>query len=78
MNGWKNHQTWNVSLWLQNEENVYNRMLERLLKLSGNPTSSQAKAIAIHAIGNRTPDNVPLNSPVICWSEIAEMMAECK
>lgn len=78
MNGWKNHQTWNVSLWLQNEEAIYNRMLERLLKLPSKPTASQAKAIAIHAIGNRTADNVPLTSPVICWSEIAEMMAECK
>ena len=24
MNGWKNYETWNVSLWMRNEEPYYN------------------------------------------------------
>ena len=23
-NGWKNYETWNVALWLGNDENIYN------------------------------------------------------
>ena len=27
-NGWENYETWNVALWLQNDEGLYNLALE--------------------------------------------------
>ena len=27
-NGWKNYETWNIALWLNNDEGTYNYMLE--------------------------------------------------
>jgi hypothetical protein len=26
-NGWKNHATWNVALWLMNDESLYNMVM---------------------------------------------------
>ena len=28
MNGWKNYETWNVALWIQNERSLYDLALE--------------------------------------------------
>ena len=28
MNGWKNYETWNVALWIQNEQSLYNLAME--------------------------------------------------
>ena len=55
-NGWENHATWNVALWLQNDEGLYNLALE-----CGNyeDTVDALKELGV----TETPDGVAYNSP---------------
>jgi hypothetical protein len=78
-NGWPNRETWNVMLWLDNEESAYRYYVERVKyhlakgrKISG----MRAKAIAANALGERTGDGISLNNNRIKWTAIAEAMRE--
>lgn len=72
-NGWPNYQTWNVMLWLDNDEGMYlyyRGMARRMKVLAAN-----AKEIALVAFqSDHTPDGVNLHSSKIRWGRIAEAM----
>ena len=74
-NGWPNRETWNVMLWLDNDEGMYRYYVgcaQRMRVLAAN-----AKEIALEAFqGDATPDGVSLHSPKIRWGKIAEAMRE--
>ena len=57
-NGWENHATWNVSLWLQNDEGLYNLALE-----TGNYTDF-VKVLADCGV-TETPDGVAYADPEV-------------
>ena len=68
-NGWANWATWNVALWIQNDETLYNvarrydsydRLIPRL-ELS---------------FGQMTPDGARWMDPTIDTDELDEMLAE--
>ena len=68
-NGWANWATWNVALWLQNDENLYkvacrydsyDRLIPRL--------ESQ--------FGQMTPDGARWMDPTIDTDELEEMLAD--
>lgn len=86
-NGWANRETWNVSLWIGNDENLYDAaaqavdFLTRHGKLSESLTPSWAKAFATVEFFARygkpeTPDGIQTNDPKIDWSAIANMIKE--
>lgn len=76
-NGWKNYQTWNLNLWLQNDEFAYRSMTQQLRSLSETPSHEDARWIAEIALGNNvTPDGVLLDDPAISWDEISKAMFE--
>lgn len=56
-NGWSNYETWNVALWLQNDEGLYNLACE-----SG---SYQDFIEEVTSYGDATPDGVKWTDPKV-------------
>lgn len=83
-NGWTNYETWNVTLWIDNDEGLYGFVrdgLEELLERNGNDwtniSQTELKELVRDAFGsNKTPDGVSLLDPKIEWSEVSDMLLE--
>lgn len=75
-NGWKNRQTWNVSLWILNDEPLYRMAVDYMKK---HPASTKPYAGFIKETGleyDRTPDNIAFKSTRISYRELNAMMKE--
>jgi hypothetical protein len=66
-NGWANYETWNVALWLQNDEGLYN---------FARRYDSYAKFVSAIGFGSETPDGVSFASTKLDYAELDEMLAE--
>ena len=68
-NGWANWATWNVALWLQNDENLYKvaRQYDRYDALIPRLESQ---------FGQMTPDGARWMDPMIDTDELDEMLAD--
>ncbi len=56
-NGWKNWETWNVALWLGNDEGLYRSCIETAKNQGGKPiTADEADEIVSVLMPNGTPD----------------------
>jgi hypothetical protein len=90
-NGWANYETWNVTLWIDNDEGIYGFVrdgLEELLDRNGNDWQSipevEIKELVYDAFGacstgyggKATPDGVRIMDGKINWSEVADMLLE--
>lgn len=75
-NGWANYETWNVSLWLNNDEALYRVMVAFGQTWGSEPTY---RALAEHylcAFGASTPDGVAWDDPALDHRALDEMVAE--
>lgn len=78
-NGWPNRQTWNVMLWMDNEESCYLAYVDKVRRYKGKGKrfgSFAAQQICIDCLGEQTPDGVKVASRLVKWTAIAEAMRE--
>jgi hypothetical protein len=69
-NGWKNYETWNVALWIQNDEGLYTMAREY-------QTYDQFRIELREAFGNHeTPDGVAWNDSGLDIEALDEMIQE--
>jgi hypothetical protein len=70
-NGWANWETWNVALWIGNDEGLYDEA-RRIARRGG---SYQDLVAMLWECGSKeTPDGCRWNDPKIDGLEICEMM----
>ena len=69
MNGWTNYQTWNVALYIQNDEGLYNFAKEC--------DNYEALAESLKECGvTVTPDGVSYTDPTLDTAELDNMLKE--
>lgn len=76
-NGWFNRATWNVALWLGNDEGLYNAARQLARGIKGRITARAAEEICRELFpSGKTPDG---DSLIDChWPEIARDLAELR
>jgi len=70
-NGWKNRETWNVALYIQNEERLYRIALT-------SRDYAEFLLLSSHARGSRTPDGVLWHNSKLDWDELDDMIVELR
>lgn len=75
-NGWANYQTWNVALWINNTESIYNDAV-RYSRIHRNPTYFFFVENMLDAAwGDLTPDNVSWTDPTLDEDALDLMIRE--
>lgn len=76
--GWANYQTWNVSLWINNIQPLYDSAFRYVQKA----TTPTYEGFLIHGLdlewGDLTPDGVSWTDPTLDHEALDEMLAEMK
>lgn len=76
-NGWKNRQTWNVVLWINNDEPLYRAACD-YMRESGHKSRAPYKGFITYEglDGSRTPDNIAWLGTRLDYRALNEMMQE--
>lgn len=71
-NGYTNYETWNVSLWIDNDYEVYKN--KSLFTDTGKWSKVMAKAFFEYHYGETTPDLKKEDMKLVNWEEVAEVL----
>jgi hypothetical protein len=75
-NGWKNRQTWNVALWLGNDESLY-RSAVRFMEINPKLKRPYAQFIVSEGMeSDRTGDNIAWLGSRLDYKALDNMMRE--
>ena len=74
-NGWKNYETWNIALWLQNDEGLYNMTREFMAVYKGR-TPYKNFVGENSDILIKTPDKVSFTDRKLSLTELNRCMRE--
>jgi hypothetical protein len=75
-NGWKNRQTWNVALWLNNTWPLYKAAVE-YVRQTARPTWRGLIA-CLGLEGRRTPDGIAWDGTRLDYAALNEMLLEMR
>lgn len=76
-NGWKNYETWNISLWINNDEGIYNGAVEFMKNENPNPADPyRAFIISCGLEAQKTPDSVAYMAEGIDFKALDAMMRD--
>lgn len=77
-NGWKNRQTWNVALWINNDEPLYREAVAYAKEREklGKKISYYGFIKRAGLIGERTPDNISYSGTRLDYIALNEMMKD--
>ena len=77
-NGWKNRATWNVSLWVSNDQGLYECAMQYVAWAKENKKRITWKGFVEYANleGDRTGDGYKFDSKVLDTAALAAMLKE--
>ena len=75
-NGWTNRQTWNIALWIQNDEYLYKSARQFVIDCP-NCSKPYIAWIQVNGMRNdRTPDNISFTGTRLNYAELNQMMRD--
>jgi len=78
-NGWKNRSTWNVALWINNDEPLYRAAVAYMEQSEAHKSKKRSYRGFITWNGlfyDKTPDNIKYISTMLDYKALNEMMEE--
>lgn len=76
-NGWKNRQTWNVSLWINNDESLYRLALDYVKQIHAKGKKAKYGVFARkYLLNDRTGDNISFTGTRLDYKALSDMLNE--